>query len=383
MWFEYTIAEHERGLLIRHGRLQKVLEPGRVRLWDGPRVAQVERFDVRLPSFTSPWASVIERNHPEIAETYLEIVRTGPAQIALVRLDGVAAFLVAPGRVSYYWKALREVTVEYVDLDDAHRVARAVYDEWREAMGRSTKSVEVPEGHAGLLFVDGALAERLGSGRHVFWALNRTVTASVFDLRPHTVEVAAQEILTKDRVSVRLTLTAFVRITDLERLARSMPDHDGHVYKLVQLAAREAVGGRTLDQLLNERVKVDGEIAEQARARLGDVGLELGDVRVKDVILPGDMRELLNRVVAAEKAAQANLIRRQEETAATRSLLNTARLMDDNPTLMRLKELEALEKLTEKIGRIDLHAGRGEGLDALLNGLVRIGRDPGDTPAAN
>ena len=75
----------------------------------------------------------------------------------------------------------------------------------------------------------------------------------------------------------------------------------------------------------------------------------------------------------AERTAKANLIRRQEETAARRSLLNTARLMEDNPLLLRLRELEALEKLVEKVGRIDLHAGAGTGgLDALLQNLYRM-----------
>jgi hypothetical protein len=95
---------------------------------------------------------------------------------------------------------------------------------------------------------------------------------------------------------------------------------------------------------------------------------------VKDVILPGDVRDLLNKVVEAERVAKANLIRRQEETAATRSLLNTAKLMENNPLLMRLKELEALEKLVEKVGRIDLHAGGG-GFDVLLDKLYRLGGD--------
>ena len=90
------------------------------------------------------------------------------------------------------------------------------------------------------------------------------------------------------------------------------------------------------------------------------------------MILPGDMRELINKVVEAEKVAQANLIRRREETAATRSLLNTAKLMEDNPTLMRLKELETLERITEKIGRIDVMASNGEGLDAVLDRLVHL-----------
>jgi len=80
----------------------------------------------------------------------------------------------------------------------------------------------------------------------------------------------------------------------------------------------------------------------------------------------------VNKVVEAERTAKANLIRRQEETAATRSLLNTARLMEDNPLLLRLKELESLERVVEKVGRIDVHAGEGRGLDALMSNLVRL-----------
>jgi regulator of protease activity HflC (stomatin/prohibitin superfamily) len=91
-------------------------------------------------------------------------------------------------------------------------------------------------------------------------------------------------------------------------------------------------------------------------------------VGVKDVILPGEMKVILNQVVEAEKIAQANLIRRREETAATRSLLNTARLMDDNPTLLRLKELETLEKVTEKIDKLTVFGG----LDGVLKDVVRI-----------
>jgi len=116
-----------------------------------------------------------------------------------------------------------------------------------------------------------------------------------------------------------------------------------------------------------------GGFAAQLAGNACSLGIEVGEIGVKDVILPGDVRELLNKVVEAERVAKANLIRRQEETAATRSLLNTARLMEDNPLLLKLKELEALERLVEKVGRIDLHAtGQGGGLDALLQNLWRM-----------
>jgi regulator of protease activity HflC (stomatin/prohibitin superfamily) len=145
------------------------------------------------------------------------------------------------------------------------------------------------------------------------------------------------------------------------------------LYRMVQFAIREAVATRTLDDILAARDTIDQEVRAFVTGRARELGAEVGEIGVKDVILPGDVRELLNKVVEAERVAKANLIRRQEETAATRSLLNTARLMEDNPLLLKLKELEALERLVEKVGRIDLHAGSGNGLDALLTKLYSLG----------
>ena len=154
-----------------------------------------------------------------------------------------------------------------------------------------------------------------------------------------------------------------------------MPDVDAWLYRLVQFAIREAVASRTLDEVLSAKNALDAELRAFVRERIAETGIEVTELGVKDVILPGEIRELVNKVVEAERTAKANLIRRQEETAATRSLLNTAKLMEDNPLLLRLKELELIERLVEKVGRIDLHAGEGAGLDALLTKLVRLKAD--------
>ena len=85
------------------------------------------------------------------------------------------------------------------------------------------------------------------------------------------------------------------------------------------------------------------------------------------------MKNILNQVVETEKAAQANVIKRREETAATRSLLNTAKLMEQNPLLLRLKELEALESVTEKIDKLTVFGG----LDGVMKEVVKIGIQSG------
>ena len=232
------------------------------------------------------------------------------------------------------------------------------------ARERNTLVAEhVVENHeAGLLMVEGRFVERLAPGRHAFWTVGRKIEVKRLDLRPQAVEITAQEMLTKDRIALRVTLTAFRRIVDPERVVAAVPDVDAWLYRLVQFAIREAVASRTLDEVLSAKNALDAELRAFVRERIADTGIEVTELGVKDVILPGEIRELVNKVVEAERTAKANLIRRQEETAATRSLLNTAKLMEDNPLLLRLKELELIERLVEKVGRIDLHTGEGAGL---------------------
>jgi len=320
----------------------------------------------------------IEKRHPELAEANFEVVAPLAGEVAIVRIDGRARLIVRGGDVARIWKVLDTITVETVDVEAEPKLPKRLLAELGDAtvVGRATpapvEAIDVGEAQRGIVLFDNELHEQVGPGRHGYWQVGRKVGKSVVDMRPLPLEVTAQEILTKDRISIRVTLTSFVKVDDAVKATLGTPNYMDHVYKLVQFAVREAVGGRTLDELLNDRAKVDTEIATHVRKEIGDIGVAVTELGIKDVILPGEMRELINRVVEAEKVAQANLIRRREETAATRSLLNTAKLMADNPTLLRLKELEALERVTEKIGRIDVHAGSGEGLEVLTNRLVRL-----------
>ena len=302
-------------------------------------------------------------------------MQTGPNEVAIVSFDGESKVLVLPNTTRAFWKALTEIEVERIDTAAELRVAKRYLDKLDLARaGPIVVSAVVDAHEAGLLMVDGELKERSAPGRHAFWQVGRTVKVAKIDLRPQPLEITAQEILTKDRIGIRVTLTAFTKVTDPEKAALATADVAGTLYRLVQFAIREAVATRTLDEILAARDTIDHEVRGFVTERAHALGAEVGEIGVKDVILPGDIRELLNKVVEAERVAKANLIRRQEETAATRSLLNTAKLMEDNPLLLRLKELEALEKLVEKVGRIDLHAGAGAGgFEALLQNLYKLG----------
>jgi regulator of protease activity HflC (stomatin/prohibitin superfamily) len=190
----------------------------------------------------------------------------------------------------------------------------------------------------------------------------------VFDLRVQTLEVSGQELLTRDKVSLRVNLAANLRVTDPVAARTKVAKSSDQVYRELQYGLRKAVSAKTLDELLGDKASLDADIFGYVRGKVGEFGVEMLGVGVKDLILPGEMREILNSVVQAEKAAQANVIRRREEANATRSLLNTAKLIEESPVLMRLKELETLEKVTEKIDKLTVFGG----LDGVLKQLVTI-----------
>ena len=122
------------------------------------------------------------------------------------------------------------------------------------------------------------------------------------------------------------------------------------------MALRSVICDKTLDEILLEKEKISKDILSYLKSYESKyfVSFEAG---IKDIILPGEIKDILNTVLIAEKQAQANVITRREETASTRSLLNTAKLMEENDVLYRLKELEMLERIFDKVGNINVDGG--------------------------
>lgn len=367
-----TVKDGERAILTRNGRFERVLGPGRHRLFDPFRALAVDVVNVVNGEIPADRHASLAAAKPALAAENFAVVEAGPGEVAIVKLDGRPVHLLGPWAKRVFWTAVTRVEVERIDVASEPRVTDRhlkMVDLTRTTF--VTVSVIEPN-EAGLLVIDGRLVERLAPGRHAFWTVDRKVEVKRVDLRPQPLEVTAQEMLTKDRVALRVTLTAFRRIVDPVLAAGTVADVDGWLHRLVQFAIREAVAARVLDDILSVKDALNEELRTVVAAKVATAGVEVTELGVKDVILPGEIRQLVNKVVEAERTAKANLIRRQEETAATRSLLNTAKVMEENPLLLRLKELESLEKLVEKVGRIDLHAGDEAGFDALLTRLVRL-----------
>jgi regulator of protease activity HflC (stomatin/prohibitin superfamily) len=371
----HVIAQHERGLVFRHKRFKGILEPGVHWLPDPLRQTQVQVYDLTVPEFVHPRVDFLIEAAREVVDRHFQIVELSDREAGVVYKQGRVAGVLAPGSRQLYWRGPIEVRVEKFDLTEQFELPKSLAKVLVRAgqplasqVADAVAAIEVPDTAVGMLIVDGEFTRVLEPGLHAFWKFQRALKSEFVDRRVQAMEVQGQEILTRDKVSLRVNLTALWQVLDAVKARSAVSRIDDTVYKELQFALRASVGARTLDELLGDKGALDREIGATVAPRLEGIGLAVQSVGVKDVILPGEMKAILNQVVEAEKRAQANLIQRREETAATRSLLNTARLMDENRTLLRLKELETLEKVTEKIDKLTVYGG----LEGVLKDVVRI-----------
>ena len=177
-------------------------------------------------------------------------------------------------------------------------------------------------------------------------------------------EINGQEILTKDKAALRINGQAQYKVVDIEKALLQNKDYDKQLYVAFQLALREYIGGFSFDELLEKKETIAPFILKAVSDKALALGVEVTGFGIRDIILPGDVKEIMNQVLIAEKKAQANIIMRREETASTRSLLNTAKLMEDNNMLFKLKEMEYVEKIAEKISNITV-SGNGQLVEQL------------------
>lgn len=212
------------------------------------------------------------------------------------------------------------------------------------------RRLQVMEYQKAVVFADGRYEKTLGPGRYFLRQLFPCREAYLFDCRLVLLAVSGQEILTRDKLPVRLNLTAQYRLVDPAKAITTVQVYATYLYEELQLAARAIVAENTLDELLAKKTAMTDELTKKVRPRAELVGLELAACGVKDVVLPGDIKALMMKTAAAEQEAKAVLIAVREELAATRVRANTAKLIADNPTMIRLKELEVMAEFAKKSG---------------------------------
>jgi regulator of protease activity HflC (stomatin/prohibitin superfamily) len=357
------IRSYEKGLLFRDQEFEKILDHGSHWCMDITGKTKVE-----IVSMRNPWL-VHEDLDLIIASGLLgsdaEVVELAENERGLVWVENRFHKIIGPERY-VLWKGFKEVRVERVDTSGVkftHKKIRAIIES--EGIGDELDMHLVEQNMVGVLFIDGDLQEVLNPGCHVFWRKTGDVKVLLLDTRETTLDVGGQDIMTRDKVSLRLNGLTTYKVVDPVKAVTEVEHFQQSLYRETQLALRAVVGTRDLDVLLADKDSLAVKIRDMLSARVRAFGLAVIGFGIRDIILPGDMKELLNRVVESQKAAEANLITRQEETAAMRSQANTAKILDSNPTLMRLRELELLEKVAAS-SKLKVVCGEGALTSAVL-----------------
>jgi len=364
MFKTVKIHNYEMGLVFREGEFQRLLAPGRHWLFDPLLKARVEVVSQRDPWLVHEKLDMIVKSGA-LADRAM-VLDLKDYERALVWVDGRFSHVLPPGLYAY-WTGVRDVRAEVVD-------ARTVRFEHKDlpVIVRSTcvervlEVATVEPHHEGVLFVDGRFVETLAPGRYAFWKNVAQVKFVQEDLREAMIDIAGQDIMTADKVTLRMNAVVTYRVVDARKSVSTVEDARQALYREAQLALRALVGARELDTFLVDKEGVARELEQQLSGRVGEFGLAIVSAGVRDIILPGDMKDLMNKVTEAKKAAEANLIVRREETAAMRSQANTAKLLEASPTLMRLRELEVLEKIASA-GRLNVVLGEKGLTDRVVN----------------
>jgi regulator of protease activity HflC (stomatin/prohibitin superfamily) len=358
------IRSYEVGLYFRDREFRGLLGEGRHWLFDPLRKVQVEVVSLRDPWLVHEKLDMIVRSGA--LQDRAVVLDLKDHERGLVWVDGRFNRVLGSGLYAL-WKTVRDVRVEVLDS----RVARFEHKELpvivRSPSARVVLDVCTVDRHrVGVLFLDGSYVDTLPPGLYAFWKDAADAKLVEVDVRETMLDVSGQEIMTADKVTLRLNAVVTYRIADARRAVSAAEDVRQALYREAQLALRGVINPRELDAFLTDKDAVAREAEELVRRRAGELGLEIVSVGVRDVILPGEMKDLMNKVTEAKKAAEANLIARREETAAMRSQANTAKLLEGNPTLMRLRELEVLEHVAAS-GKLNIVLGEKGLAERIVN----------------
>ncbi len=353
------INENERGFLFKNGKYIKVLGAGKYRTFSGK---EIELSDLSQPISSEKCALETLLSDKTVAAS-ASVVEVADRQLALHFVNGKFSAVLSNGKYAF-WQVTDRHTYQLVDISTPEVDASVSEYIFAKIPQTFYTKVEVAEYQKARLYFNRKLVRILDAGTYYFWKNGIRVDVDYVDIRRRQMDITGQEILTQDKVSLRINFVCHYRVTDYVKILTEIDDFSEQLHVAAQLALRDYVGKYRLDEILENKEQMSQYVFEKLKEKEGELYVEITDAGVKDIILPGEIRDIMNTVLIAEKRAQANVITRREEVASTRSLLNTAKLMDENRTLYKLKELEYVERICENVGNITLN-GSGDVLSQL------------------
>jgi len=358
------INAYQVGLVFKRGEYQRMLKEGKYWFWGNEKIYI---YNVTEP-FTVPVELNILLQDLALADA-LHVVEVKDNEIVLQYENGLLKRVLTAGRYTF-WKSVIQydfVRADISKIEITENIDRATLQ--NKLVAPYVRSHTVESHKQGVLYVDGKYVQLLESGVYCWWKNSIDIQVAKADKRLQQIEINGQEILTKDKAALRINAWAQYKVVDIEKAFLQNKEYDMQLYVIFQLALREYVGGLMFDELLDKKESITPFILQAVKTNADALGIEVNGFGIRDIILPGDVKEIMNQVLIAEKKAQANIIMRREETASTRSLLNTAKLMEENNMLWKLKEMEYVEKIADKISNISVN-GNGVLIDQLKQILV-------------
>ncbi|UIR55550.1 slipin family protein [Sphingobacterium sp. SRCM116780] len=360
-----TINTNEIGLVIKNNAVVRVLTIGKYWLGFGEKL---DVYDLSKPVQSTLDIDVLLQVSG-FAE-HIELVEVADTEICLVFVNNNFKQMLAAG-IHVFWKGLQNYRFQKEDITNIEigaTVNKQLLE--KQTLLYYVRQFKLEPSEKGLLFLDGVFTKVLDAGTYYWWKNATSIAISKVDMRLTTMDIVGQEILTKDKAQIRINFSIQYQVVDVLKALLENKEFEKQLYMLMQLALRAYIGRMTLDELMENKSEINTQVLSETAAQVELLGVKVFHAGVKDIILPGDIREIMNQVLVAEKKAQANIITRREETASTRSLLNTAKLMEENAMLFKLKEMEYVEKIAEKINNISV-SGNGQVVDQLKQLFVK------------
>jgi regulator of protease activity HflC (stomatin/prohibitin superfamily) len=202
--------------------------------------------------------------------------------------------------------------------------------------------VIVRQHEAALLFRHGKLVRPLAAGRHRIFGPGHEVKR--FDIRRTDIQVVGQEFLTADKAGLKVSAVVEYHIADPVAFLAVAANPVASLYHAAQIALREAIGGQTLDAVLERKSALSPVLTAQVRASAEVLGIAVDGVSVKDLMVGGDLRKVFTESITVRQQSLIVLEKARAEAAAIRTLANAARVFETHPALLQLKFLQTLEK---------------------------------------
>ena len=197
------------------------------------------------------------------------------------------------------------------------------------------------EHERGVVYRRGKFHRVLQPGSH--WIYPFFEKVQKVDVRARFITIPGQDVLSSDNISIKVSVAVNFRIDDPFKALNSSYNYTESLYSMLQLELRDLFGSTPIDELLAKRKQIGEALLEKSREKITELGLVLLSADVKDIMLPGDLKNIFAQIVNARNEGLAALERARGESASLRNLANAAKLLENNPALLQLRILQAME----------------------------------------